>query len=367
MAKSNNPMRNRAREILKTKKPETDEAHLQKDRTKAASARKLREARAVIRALEKELDEAQQRTELVFRLDEAPPAKPYKRSRRKKKSSRDATYVMLASDWHVGERVRPENASYRNEYTPDIAAERAEQFFKSSLVMLNAARSAWDIDHGVFWLGGDLITGYIHEEYEESNFLSPSQEALLCFELLNKGLRHMLDASDLAHILVPTNHGNHGRTTKKKRAATSAYNSFEWMLYKFMAEYWKDEPRLEFKISDGYHNLVDVYDDFRIRFHHGDEIGYGGGVGGLSIPVNRRIGRQAKNDPERVDLDVLGHFHALQYPRDFIVNGSMIGWCAYAENKGFPFEAPLQASFVVDQKHGLVNNFNPILVEPRSA
>lgn len=326
----------------------------------------------MVQALEKELHEYKTRTAFLDRAAALPPPKPYAIRRKGSKKGRlpQATYVMPASDWHMGERVRPETVQWRNEYNPEIAQERAEQFFRSNLKILTAARSIFDVRQGILWLGGDLMTGYIHEEYEEDNFLSPTEESLLVFDTLNRGLKFLLDRSDLEEILIPTDHGNHSRTGKKLRISTAARNSFEWMLYQYLKRHWKDEPRLKFQIASGYHNVVDIY-GFGIRFHHGEQVGYQGGIGGLSIPVNKRIGRQAQGEhripkPVRgapIRLDVIGHFHSLQYPKDFIVNGSLIGWNAYAESKGFGYEEPMQASFVVDEEHRLVSNFNPILVK----
>lgn len=357
--------RRAARDLL-GQPAETDEDLLARDRAWARVAKRARESRRVIKALEKELGEYQDRLAHLDSLAEAPDPEPYSvTAKRRKRGVPNAAYVMLASDWHMGERVRPETVGNRNEYNPDIAQERAQQFFESNLTMLNAARSAWRIDTGVLWLGGDLMTGYIHEEYEEDNFLSPVEESLLVFRTLNAGFRYLLDKSDLETILVPTSHGNHGRTGKKLRISTSQRNSYEWQLYRFLEEHWKNEPRLKFQVANGYHNVVSIFDR-RIRFHHGDQVGYQGGIGGLSIPVNKRIGRQAKADAEQVYLDCLGHFHSLQFPKDFIVNGSLIGWNAYAEAKGFGYEEPMQASFVIDDRYGLVSNFNPILVKPHA-
>ena len=269
---------------------------------------------------------------------------------------------MLASDWHVEERVRPETCGHRNEYDPDIAQERARNFFRSNVKMLNAARSAWDIRQGVLWLGGDIITGYIHEEYEEENFLSPTEASLLAFRMIGDGIQTLLDTADLDRLLIPTSNGNHGRTMKKPRVSTAAKNSFEWLLYQFLAMRFAHEKRVTFQIANGYHNVVNVF-GYRIRFHHGDAIGYAGGIGGLSIPVNRRIGRQAKAEPAPVHLDVIGHFHSLQSPKDFVVNGSLIGWNAYAERIGCGYEEPMQASFVIDERYQLLSNFNPIIVK----
>ena len=333
------------------------------ERAKAESKAQARETGKMVKALEGELSTTRAQLSAVLALQAAPTGKPFKIVKPKGagKNLPSAAYVALASDWHVGERVRPETVGHRNEYKPEIAEERGEKFFRSNLTMLNAARSAWDIRQFVLWLGGDLITGYIHDEYVEDNFISPTEESLLAFRMLSAGIKTLLAQSDCETILIPTSQGNHGRTTVKRRIATSHLNSFEWLLYQHLAAEFADEPRIKFQIADGYNNIVDLYGKL-IRFHHGDAVGYAGGIGGLSIPMNRRIGRQASADGFKVMLDAIGHFHTLQFPKSFIGNGSLIGWNAFSETLGFGFEPPQQGSFVVDDRYGAVSNFNPIFV-----
>lgn len=349
-------------------KPEkTDEEVLTADRARHKQRVELSKARQAVKALEREVDGYRERVDFIESLAAAPDPEPYAIARRPGQGNRhqSATYVMLASDWHVEERVRPETVNNLNEYGPEIAQERARRFWKSNLILLNAARAAWDVRDAVLWIGGDIITGYIHEEYLEENFLSPTEASLLAFNMLASGIKTFLAESDVEHLLIPTSNGNHGRTTPKKRIATSARNSYEWMLYQMLAKHFEGEPRVTFQIASGYHNLVDCY-GFRIRFHHGDAIGYGGGVGGLSIPVNRRIGRQAKGEPNPVHLDCFGHFHQRLYPGTFICNGSLIGWNAFAEQIGCGFEEPAQTSFIVDERYRVVSNYNAVIVQKSS-
>lgn len=353
------------------RREKTDAEALAAERAAARKKRQLLEAKKVVKALEKEVDVLTERQAFIDELAEAPDPEPYaiRAGEGEGKSLPAATYCMNASDWHMGERVRPENVGWRNEYTPEIAQERAEQFWRSQLTMLDAARSAWEVRQGVLWLGGDLMTGYIHEEYQEENFLSPVQEALLVYETMVSGIRFFLDRSALGHLLIPTSNGNHGRTGRPIKIASYAKNSFEWMLYHFLRRRFFDEPRVTFQIANGYNNLVDVY-GVRINYHHGDAVKYAGGIGGPTIPLNKRIGRIAASVPQRWEgtakgaphLYVQGHLHTAMYPRGAIFNGSLIGWNDFAEWVGCGYEDPVQTSFVVDEKHKLVSNYNPIIV-----
>jgi hypothetical protein len=106
---------------------------------------------------------------------------------------------------------------------------------------------------------------------------------------------------------------------------------------------------VEFQISNSYHNLFEVYGR-RIRFHHGDALRYGGGVGGLYIPVNKAIAQWNKLTP--VYLDVFGHWHQEIDGGNFISNGSLIGYNAFAlEIKASP-EPPQQTCFFIEKTRG---------------
>lgn len=273
----------------------------------------------------------------------------------------EATYLALASDWHVGERVRPGEVGHRNEYTPEIASARAEQFFKSNLRMLNAARSAWFIPKMTLWLGGDLCTGLIHEEYKTENYLTPLEEMTLAYDLIERGIVYLLAEGDIEELHVPTSNGNHGRTTQKIHAAGGFRLSYEYALYQQLARRFANEPRVKFQIGQGYYTDQRIYGEI-VRWSHGDGVKFAGGVGGVSVPFNRRIGREAQS-LGRVLLYPHGHFHMYDPARNRLGNGSLIGWNSYAERYGFDFQAPMQASCVIDSRYKVVSNINPILVE----
>jgi hypothetical protein len=339
----------------------SDQAEAERLRDQARVNR--RSSEQLIAALKRDVLEQHARADLFDLITEAPEPEPLRvEAGEKRGPKQEATYVMIASDWHMGERVRPAAVGGRNEYDPAIAEARAETYFRRQLKMLGAARAGWSIDDAVLWLGGDLMTGYIHEEYEEENFLSPVEEALLVHATFIRGIDALLARGGLRRLLIPTSCGNHGRTGRKIRISTYAKNSYEWMVYQLLARHYANEPRVEFRIAHGYHNIVDLY-GFKIRFHHGDALRYGGGIGGLGVPLNRRMGRQAQAG-ENVNLDVIGHFHQFQGGLGYVVNGSLIGWNAYAEWLGVRYEEPTQASFVVDSRYRVVSALSPILVRP---
>ena len=90
-------------------------------------------------------------------------------------SSKKACPIIQLSDWHFEERVDAATINDLNEYNLEIAAERWVACIQNNLKLVHKERHSSDIKQICLWLGGDFITGYIHEELEESNYLSPTQ------------------------------------------------------------------------------------------------------------------------------------------------------------------------------------------------
>ena len=55
---------------------------------------------------------------------------------------------------------------------------------------------------------------------------------------------------------------------------------------------------------------------------------------------------------KHADLTVFGHFHQSVSHKDFVCNGSLIGYNAYAERIKAEYEAPQQSFFLIDREHG---------------
>jgi len=137
--------------------------------------------------------------------------------------------------------------------------------------------------------------------------------------------------------------------TAKTRVSTEAGNSLERLMYHSLAVMFRDEPRVQFIISDGYHAYVKVF-EFPIRFHHGHSVKYYGGVGGITIPLNKAVAQW--NRGRSAYLDVLGHYHTLLDGGIWIANGSLIGYNAYALSIKASPEPPRQVFFLIDRDVG---------------
>jgi hypothetical protein len=206
---------------------------------------------------------------------------------------------------------------------------------------------------------GDFITNQIHDaENAETNALQPTHALVTAQNYIVSGIEFLLNHTKLK-LLIPCHSGNHGRTTKTTRFTSENGHSFEYLMYLHLQTYFKGNDRVQFIIPPGMHSYVDVYGS-TIRFHHGHAIKYGGGVGGIYIPVNKAIAQWNKG--RHADLDVFGHFHQLRDGGNFLCNGSLIGYNGYAMSIKADYEKPRQTLFLMDKRRGRTCCW-PILVE----
>lgn len=272
----------------------------------------------------------------------------------------ESVAFMIMSDWHSEEEVLSGQVGGLNAHNLEIGEQRAKNAWRGCQRFYDIFKRDTHIGTIVLGLLGDFITNSIHEDGAESNLLAPSDAIYRVQNMLLSGIRFLLD-NTTADLLVVCHSGNHGRTTKEQRIATETGNSLEQYLYYNMRDQLANEPRVRFQIAEGYHSYVRLFDNrYTIRMHHGHGMNYGGGAGGIMIPVNKAIAQWNKG--VKADLDVFGHFHTRLDGGNFVANGSLIGYNAYALRIKADFEKPSQTFFLVNKKYNCKGVVTPIFV-----
>jgi hypothetical protein len=261
----------------------------------------------------------------------------------------EATAVLVASDWHVEEIVKKEAVNGLNEYSLSIAKERGTKFFSHGSRLIHIMGKDIKITKIVLALLGDFITNDIHDEMPESNQLAPTEAVIFAKEIIISGIKFLLKEHPGVEIECVCHSGNHARTTPKCHGQFEHGHSLEYLMYNSLSEDFQDKKNVNFIIPSSYHSYANIY-GLTVRFHHGHAIRYWGGVGGITIPVNKAI--KQWNDSKHADLDVFGHFHQYLDGGRFVANGSMIGYNAYAIRVKASYERPQQAFFLIDKKRG---------------
>jgi len=260
----------------------------------------------------------------------------------------EATAFMLMGDWHYEEPVDPETVNGLNESSIATKDRQIYYLFKNGLKVLQKEQRDVKIHELVLALLGDFISNDIHDELMQANEILPVEACKIVTMKLIEGIEFLLEHSD-CNLTIICHSGNHGRTTKELRHSTEVGNSLESLIYFALDLYFRDNPKVKFIIAAGYHSYLPVYDKV-IRFHHGHDIRYQGGVGGIYIPVNKAINQWNKG--RKADLDVMGHWHQFRDGGNFIVNGSLLGYSAYALAIKADFELPRQGFFLWDKING---------------
>lgn len=260
----------------------------------------------------------------------------------------EATAVWLASDWHVAEKVTKGQTNGINEYNLTISKERGAQYFKHGLSLTKMMGRDVEIKTIVLALLGDFITGHLHSQAVETNYLAPAEETRYAQDIIASGIEYILKNSDY-ELVIPCASGNHGRTTKFSEFGSENGHSWEYFMYCNLRDYFRKEPRVKFIISEGAHTYIDIY-SYKVRFLHGHDIKFGGGVGGITIPVKKAIAQWDIAIPSY--LTCFGHFHQRFDGGNFMANGCMIGYNSFALSIKASAEAPAQQMFLIDKNRG---------------
>lgn len=294
------------------------------------------------------LRQYQAKIEELHSVKEVPPINTFEIPVYLPSGNNEATAIIVASDWHIAETIKPEEVNGLNEYTVEIAKQRGEQFFQNAVRIIDVLGKDIPIKHAILALIGDFINNMLFEEAMETNSMLPIKEVILAQDMIASGIEYMLKNTKL-NITVVCHSGNHGRTTKKPRNSSEAGYSLEYWMYHGLAKYFRNEKRIKFIIPESYISYLKVY-DVKLAFHHGHDVRYQGGVGGITIPMNKAIDQW--NKAKYADIYVNGHFHQFFDGGNFVANGSMVGWNAYAIAIKAKFEKPKQVLFLIDKKRG---------------
>lgn len=336
----------RCRTFLRNKRKGINTESVYNDVKLLSLKTKHKQSESQYKSAVKIIEELSNQIDNILQIKNAPSTtQPIELKSKTKKS--EAIPVILFSDWHIEKTVEPESVNYKNFYNLEEAERTVHELFRNAVYLITKEAKYTNISQAIFALLGDLIDGYIHEENMIVNSLSPIESSIMLVNLLESGFKYVLDNTNI-DILVPCIYGNHSRTSAKMMFSCGYKTNFEYAAYCMLANRFKDEKRIQFVIPKNSEVIIKTF-DWKIRFYHGFNIKYNGGVGGITIPLNKAIARG--NTCDSVDLDCIGHFHTFQSSGNFIVNGSAIGFDNYALTLKLPYEAPSQTFFLMDKDH----------------
>jgi hypothetical protein len=263
--------------------------------------------------------------------------------------------VTIWSDWHWGEVVDRRQMGGVNEYNLTIAHERVRKLVDRTIDLCLRHMVNPDYPGIVICLGGDMISGEIHQELAETNEVTTMQTLVDLEGVLIWAITTMAD--HFGKVFLPCVVGNHGRGTMKPRAKNRTYTSFEWLLYTHLERHFKADDRVQFYIPTETDAHFVCY-GHRYMLTHGDSLGVKGGdgiIGALGPIMRGAIKTRASegNMGREYDHILMGHWHQLLWLPGCIVNSSLKGFDEYARLflRARP-EPPQQALWFSHPKRG---------------
>ena len=303
------------------------------------------------------------------------PDPAWLKPKRHKGDPKRSTIVTVLSDTHIGERIEPEQMQGYNAFNIEIADFRLKRFFEKVVFL---AREGYlgptKRDGIVLTLGGDLVSGDIHEELSQTNDLSVFDSALWLAPRLVSGLEVWAEEFGQVHVVsVP---GNHARNSRIPRYKGRSINNADYLIAKMVAGYWGAANQAATTVTFDIPTAIDVFFNvygWKFSAEHGDELAKNnpgtseiGALGPAKRGTLRKM-KQARKEGNPFDYLVLGHFHQFvpATEQGFIMNGSVKGYDEYARGKHLDPEPPQQTALVVTPEYGVTNAVR-VLVSKRS-
>jgi hypothetical protein len=267
------------------------------------------------------------------------------------KSINEATAIVKISDGHFGKVILPSTVNGLNKYNPDIAKKRMDICAENTMKLIKKERADVKIENLVLILGGDFLeNSQLHHHSEMTTALSPMEETLFSREILNKYIKTVCEYGNFQKIAVACTRGNHSRITHRMIASVDYRMNYETILYSILKDDFRGES-MEWTIPDSEVAEVDVYGNM-LRVVHGHQIKFQGGVGGLTVPLNKYVMRM--DQINKAFYNFVHHYHNLSYPTvTTTVNGSIVGYDPYAMSIGCSYEPPMQSFQLLDSRRGM--------------
>lgn len=264
--------------------------------------------------------------------------------------------VQMFSDLHLGEVQLMDEVGGYNSYNTKIAEMRLKHTARSSIKMFKKYIAGVKYDGLCIPFAGDILTGEIHEELIKTNSETVTETIVMWVPKLAAMLQLFVDEfRDTPNgVFIPCVTGNHDRRGKKLESKNAARDSYSWILYHWLADYFKDDPKVNFYIPNSLEARFNLYDT-RFLLRHGYGMGGGGPAAAMGALMADRQRASIRDNVTGNDFDwlICGHLHQEGYANGAIMCGCVKGYDSYAHNGQFKPEKPSQTAFLVTPENGV--------------
>jgi hypothetical protein len=270
------------------------------------------------------------------------------------------TVILHLSDVHYGEVIVAEEMDNLNRYDSTLAQIRLGRFFSTATDLMTKYWKGDPPEEIILCLGGDLISGNIHPELEQTNMPAVPATVREVGEHIAGGVI-MLRNNVKCPMRVYSVPGNHGRMSIKPQSKGRSAGSLDLLATDFaeaiirgarlrdVAVYKAQSPDAYFS-TYGWHWLL----------NHGDSMGGRGGGTGFIGPMatiikgHRKLVDTSWRSGKPVHYVMTGHYHTTGKTSFGWANGSVCGYGEYARDLRADPEPSRQNYLVVHPRHGVI-------------
>ena len=269
------------------------------------------------------------------------------------------------SDVHWGEVVDPAQVQYVNAFNVRIAAQRVKRAFEGAIVLARDYMKGVIYDGIEVVLGGDIVSGNIHE-LRETNEETAIESCFGAAEALMSGLT--LLAEEFGRVHVTSVVGNHARSTVKPIYKNRVRDSLDYAVYRMMRERLGGDERIAMGIADAQSERLQVY-GVRYVVNHGESFRGGSGISAELAPLLLGVHRLMKREQavgHPFDVLITHHKHrGLPMPgMGVMLNGSVVGYNEMAFDEILGYQEPQQNFWLNTPQHG-ITIVAPVFVSKR--
>lgn len=257
--------------------------------------------------------------------------------------------VAALSDLHMGETIDPEDMGYGDAYSSQICHDYADKVTNDFIGICKKNMSTYTFPGMVLLLGGDGITGNLHD-LAETNDNTPVDQVIEITALYIRVINSLYAAFGKVAVFCVT--GNHGRLdshnyTKTKQRTS---NSLETIAYHFVQKHFEKNEDISIITSQSDEILFKI-NNRRFNLQHGDTIKGGGGIGGIHVPIMRTRAKKlgaAVAVGKAFDTLMIGHFHQHYVSDELIIFNSLKPYDEYSRMMNFSYSRPGMTTFFVN-------------------
>jgi predicted phosphodiesterase len=319
----------------------------------------VKRLREYIRQTSKEAAESQAIANAIREVVKSRPAVAAPRPPKLRQEVEVESAVLVLSDFHYGEVVSEEETGGIAVYSPAICEARFAYTIEKAIQMAKEKLRSYHFPKLYVFALGDWVSGLTIKEIEISNEMGVVEQALLCAEMVEKGLLQLCQSFE--QVVFVGVAGNHSRVKTEKYFKLKQVESYDYLIYKILEQRLARQPNLIFHIPRSFWAIERV-ENTRFMLMHGDQVRSWMGMPWYGLQREYLKWRAlAESFVGGFDNLVVGHFHSPNritiQRNEIIINGSLKGGDEFSLGAISAATDPVQFFFGVHPRRGITWEF----------